>query len=394
MTSTAPAPVMTRWLTLLFAIAGGAAVANLYLAQPLLELIAGDLDASPHVAGWLVTATQIGYASGILLVVPLGDVLERRYLLPLVMSLGACALIACALAPSMAVLLVTVALLGVTTVSGQILTPLAGDLAAPAVRGRIVGTVVSGLLIGILLSRTLSGIIADQLGWRSVYLIAAALAVVLAITLYRSIPATGPKTRLPYPALIRSVFRLVRTERLVRWSVLLGLLTFGTFTLFWTALTFLLSAEPYGYSVSTIGLFGLVGLIGAAIARNAGGLHDRGWSRPATGLGALLLLVSFGVAALGSTSIAAVIAAVALLDVAVQGVMILNQTRLFAAVPDELRSRANTAFVTSNFIGGALGSAAASVLWDAGGWGAVCLAGAVVAVGVLGVWAVGLRKNG
>ncbi|WP_285616530.1 MFS transporter [Kineosporia sp. NBRC 101677] len=386
------APVMTRRLTLLFAVAGGAAVANLYLAQPLLDLIASDLNASPHTAGWLVTATQIGYAAGILLVVPLGDVRERRCLLPIVMTLGAVALAACALAPSMGALLVAITLLGATTVSGQILAPLAGDLADPGNRGRVVGTVVSGLLTGILLSRTLSGLIADRVGWRAVYGCAVVLTVLLAVTLYRNIPATGRKTRLRYPSLIASVFRLVRTERIVRWTLALGLLTFATFTMFWTALTFLLSAEPYGYSVTTIGLFGLVGLAGAAAARNAGSLHDRGLSLPATGIAVVLLLVSFGIALAGRTSVAAVIAAVALLDVAVQAVMILSQTRLFQAVPDELRSRANTAFVTSNFIGGALGSAAASVLYDVGGWDAVCLTGAGITAVILGIWAVGRRS--
>jgi predicted MFS family arabinose efflux permease len=382
---------MTRRLTLLFAVAGAAAVANLYLAQPLLDLIAADLNSSAHIAGWLVTATQIGYATGILLIVPLGDVLERRYLVPVVMILGAVALVACSLAPTMGVLLVTVFLLGATTVSGQILAPLAGDLAEPVVRGKVVGTVVSGILIGILLSRTLSGFFADRVGWRSVYVAAAVIAVVLAITLHRVVPETGRKTRLPYPALIGSVFLLIRAQRIVRWSLALGMLTFSTFTMFWTALTFLLSAQPYAYSVTTIGLFGLVGLVGAVAARNAGGLHDRGLSLPATGAAAVLLIATFVVAWFGSTSVAAIIAAIALLDVAVQGVLILSQTRLFAAVPDELRSRANTAFVTSNFLGGALGSAAASLLWDAGGWHAVCLAGGGVGLVVLAIWALGRR---
>src|SRR3712207_2820330 len=152
---------MTRALTLLFAVAGGAAVANLYWAQPLLEFIGRDLHVSPGTAGWLVTVTQIGYAAGILLVVPLGDMVDRRRLIPSTLLCAAVALVGCALAPSIGVLLVAIALVGATTVAGQLLTPLAGDLADDAHRGRVVGTIVSGLLIGILVSRTISGLVAD-----------------------------------------------------------------------------------------------------------------------------------------------------------------------------------------------------------------------------------------
>src|SRR5919202_4989404 len=196
---------MTRGLTLLFAVAGGAAVGNLYWAQPLLALIAADLHASPAAAGWLVTATQIGYAAGILLIVPLGDILDRHRLIPVMMLAAAAALTVCAVAPSFPVLLVGLAAVGVTTVSGQILTPLAGDLADDQNRGRAVGTVVSGILIGILLSRTISGLIAGAAGWRAIYVLAAVAAVVFAVLLYRTIPPLEPKARMRYPALIASV---------------------------------------------------------------------------------------------------------------------------------------------------------------------------------------------
>lgn len=381
---------MSRGLTLLFAIAGGTAVANLYWAQPLLEFVGRDLHTSTALAGWLVTVTQIGYAAGALLLVPLGDVLDRRRFIPGLMLCAALALVACALAPSIGALLVATTLLGLTTVSGQLLTPLAGDLADDTRRGQVVGTVVSGLLIGILTSRTISGLIADAAGWRAIYFAAAAVSVVFALLLRRAIPPLAPKARLSYPQLLLSVWKVIRQERAVRWTLFLGATAFGVFTMFWTALTFLLSARPFSYPVSVIGLFGLIGLSGALAAQRAGRLHDRGWSLPATGWGWAAIVGSFVVALFAGRSAAGVIVAVVLLDIAVQGVNILNQTRLFALSP-HARSRLNTAFVTCNFIGGAIGSAAASVLWSAGGWTAVSLTGAGLACAALLVWALGRR---
>ncbi|MEU9064221.1 MFS transporter [Streptomyces sp. NPDC048430] len=219
---TTPSRGMTRSLTLLFAFAGGLAVGNLYWAQPLIDFIAGDLHASPAIAGWLITVTQIGYAAGIVLIVPLGDVLDRRRLIPLITLASAVALAACALAPSFGALAGAITLLGMTTVSGQLLTPLAGDLAADENRGAVVGTVVSGLLTGILVSRTISGLVAEAAGWRAVYAAAAVLAILFAVLLYRSIPSMEPKTRMPYPALIASVGQVIRREPAVRWTLVLG----------------------------------------------------------------------------------------------------------------------------------------------------------------------------
>lgn len=381
---------MTRALTFLFAVAGGAAVGNLYWSQPLLDTIATDLHASTATAGWLVTATQLGYAVGILLVVPLGDVTNRRRLLLVMMLCAVVALVLCALAPTMGLLLAAITLLGLTTVGGQILTPLAGDLADDRSRGQVVGTVASGILTGILVSRTLSGLVADAAGWRAIYVLAAVVDVVLAVLLYRAVPPLAPKTRMPYPRLIASVGAVVLRERAVRWTLVLAGISFGVFTMFWTSLTFLLSGPPFSYPVSVIGLFGLVGLAGAVAAQRAGRLHDRGWSIPATGVGWGLALLAFLLALVGGRSVVLIVLAILVLDVAIQGVNILNQTRMFA-VSAEARSRLNTAFVTNNFIGGALGSAAATVLWSAGGWTAVTAAGAVLSGIALLVWAAGRR---
>jgi predicted MFS family arabinose efflux permease len=382
--------VMTRGLTLLFAVAGGAAVGNLYWAQPLLDLIAQDLNVSTATAGWLVTATQVGYAVGILFIVPLGDVVNRRRLIVVMMLCSAGALGACAAAPSFGTLLVAVTVLGMTTVSGQILTPLAGDLADDTNRGSVVGTVVSGILIGILLSRTISGLVADVAGWRAIYLVAAVAAVAFAALLYRVIPPLQSKTQMAYPKLIASVATVVVRERAVRWTLVIGATGFAAFTMFWTALTFLLSGPPFSYPVSVIGLFGLAGLAGAIAAQRAGRLHDRGLSLPATAAAWVLVLLSFIIAAFGGRSVALIIVVVLLLDVALQAVGILNQVRVFA-VSHEARSRINTAYVTSNFLGGAAGSAAAAVLWSAGRWTAVTIAGMVLSCFALTIWAIGRR---
>ena len=385
------APVMTRRLTWLFAVASGAAVGNLYWAQPLLDFIAQDLHASAGTAGWLVTATQVGYAAGILFIVPLGDVRNRRRLVPVMMLCAAVALTLCALAPSMGLLLLAITVLGITTVAGQLLAPLAGDLADEADRGRVVGIVVSGILTGILVSRTISGVVADAAGWRTIFAAAAAADVLFAILLYRAIPDQAPKTSMPYPTLIASVGEVVRRERTVRWTLVLGSTGFCVFTLFWTSLTFLLSGPPFRYPVSVIGLFGLAGLAGAVAAQRAGRLHDRGWSLPVTGAAWALALVAFVVADLAAHSVVLLLVAIVLLDIAVQALNILNQTRLFA-VSEEARSRLNTAFVTSNFIGGAIGSGAATVLWSAGGWSAVTVAGAALCTFALAVWTAGRRS--
>ncbi|TDU05931.1 putative MFS family arabinose efflux permease [Streptomyces sp. 846.5] len=381
--------VMTRGLTLLFAVAGGVAVGNLYWAQPLLDLIAGDLHASARTAGLLVTMTQVGYAVGAVLIVPLGDVLDRRRLVPVLMLCAAAALGLCALAPSFGVLLGAITVLGLTTVAGQVLAPLAGDLAGDEDRGRVVGTVVSGILTGILVSRTVSGLVAEVAGWRTIYAAAAVLALLLAALLYRAIPSLAPKAAMTYPALIASVAKVVARERTARWTLVLGATAFGVFTMFWTALTFLLSAPPFGYSVAQIGLFGLAGLAGALAAQRAGLLHDRGWSVPATGAGWVVTLFAFVLAGLAGAGGSAVflLVAIVILDTGVQGLNILNQLRLFALAP-EARSRLNTAFVACNFVGGAIGSAAATLLWSAGGWTAVTTAGASLSGAALLVWAV------
>lgn len=380
-------PGMSPGLTLLFAIAGGVAVGSLYLAQPLIETIAAYFGVAPASAATLVTVTQIGYAIGIFLLVPLGDVLNRRRLIPSVLILAAASLLGAAFAPTYGVLLAALAAVGLTSVAAQILTPLASELAEPEKRGRTVGTVAAGGLIGILLSRTVSGLVADLWNWQAVYVLVAAIAFVLAMVLAVMIPKLPARQPVPYFRLLGSVFTAVANHPAAPVTLLITGANFAVFSMFWTALTFLLTAEPFSYSTTQIGLMGLAGLAGAIAGRRAGVMHDHGWSVPATGGALGLLALSLVGAWLFQTSIIGLIIFVILLDVAVMVNLILGQTRLFALSATE-RSRLNTAVVVFNFVGGALGSFLAGPLWSAGGWTGI-MAGSLVIAGIAFlVWAV------
>ncbi|MDU5779271.1 MAG: MFS transporter [Pantoea sp.] len=369
----------------LFAITGGVAVGNLYTAQPLLNDIALSFGAPPDSASMLITFTQLGYATGILLLVPLGDIRNRRRLIPAILFLSALSLCLTAVAPSMPLLMAAMALTGLTTVAGQLLTPFAGDLASPSQLGKVLGTIISGMLIGILLSRTVSGVIADFLGWRAVYFIAAGGALILAFLMLRMLPADVPRQHLSYRELMRSLLSTIAESAAVRITLLIAACGFLVFTLFWTSLTFLLSSAPYSYTVSQIGLTGLAGLAGALMARRAGILHDRGHSVMATGLALLLALVAIGVAAWGRNSLYLIILAIILIDIAVQTLNVLHQTRIISINP-AMRSRLSTIFVVSNFIGAAVGSALAGILWHAGGWSAVMTGAAGFLALALAIW--------
>ncbi|MDH6293411.1 MFS transporter [Rhodococcus opacus] len=388
MTSTSSTPRlagMNRGLTVLFAIAGGAAVGNLYWSQPLLGVIANSFGISTGTAGLLVTLTQVGYALGVFFIVPLGDVVNRKRVIPALMVLSAIFLAASALAPTFSVLLVTLALVGVTTVAGQLLTPLAGDLATDEQRGRVLGTVASGLILGLLISRAISGIVADLLGWRAIYAAAAVLMVLVAILMARYLPALEPRDNVAYGSLLRSVLSTVGRNSTVRATMVIGATVMSVFTMFWTGLTFLLSAPPFSFSATQIGLVSLIGIAGAISAMRVGRLFDRGLSIPAIGVGLIVTLISLTISGLGSTSIVLVLVSVAVFAIGVQGVQVLVQTRMLSIDPGA-RSRLNTVLVVGNFIGGAIGSALAGVFWQFGGWHALTIAAAVVILVPLTIW--------
>lgn len=386
MPSESPAPArLSPALVRLLAIACGATVANLYYAQPLLDTIARAFGVSSGVAGLIVTASQIGYAAGLVLLVPLGDLADRRRLVCRLLLVTTAALVVAAVAPVFWLLVIAVGVAGVTSVVAQVLVPFASELADEESRGRVVGTVMSGLLIGILLARTVSGVIADVAGWRSVYVVGAAAMLALTVALWRALPDVPPAATLTYRRLIGSVGTLVRDEGGLRRRMVYGAMGMASFSALWTTLTFLLSRAPYGYGDAAIGLFGLAGLVGAGSARFAGRLADRGSAHAATGWFWLTILAGWGLLALGTSSVAAVIAGIVVLDLGVQGQHILNQSTIYALLPDA-RSRVTTAYMTHNFVWAALGSAAGGAAFGAAGWGGVCALGAGFTVVALLCW--------
>jgi predicted MFS family arabinose efflux permease len=377
---------MSSGMTVLFAVAGAVAVGNLYWAQPLLTEIADAFGISIGQSGTLITVTQLGYALGVLLLVPLGDAINRRIMIPVLMAVSVLALLFSALAPTYLALLGGLAVVGVTSLSGQILLPLAGDLARDDQRGRVIGTIASGLLIGIMLSRMVSGLMADVFGWRSIYFAAAVLNVVFAIALLTKLPNAPPRASLRYGQLLASIGSAVKSSAPVQVTLVLGACGFAVFMMFWTGLTYLLSAPPFSFSVSQIGLVNLAGLAGAIGAQRVGVFHDRGHSTTATGAAMALVLVALLIGAVGSASIVAVLLAIVLVNLAIQSINVLNQTRLLTIKP-ELRSRLNTAFVFCNFIAGAAGSTLAGTLWQAGGRLLLTAGQAVIVLVAMVVWA-------
>jgi predicted MFS family arabinose efflux permease len=367
--------VLTNGLVLLLATACGVSVANLYYAQPLLHSIAGTFHAGPSVTALIVTGSQVGYALGLGLLVPIGDRMPRRRLVPAVLAITALGLVLAAISPNIWVLIAVLVIVGLGSVAAQMLIPLAAELAGEGNRGAVVGKVMSGLLIGILLARTLSGLVADVAGWRTVYVAAAALVVVLAVVLSRRLPQEIRPVTHSYPDLLRSVVALFRGEPVLRQRALYAALAFAAFSVFWTTVAFVLAGPPYHYSETVIGLFGIVGAAGAICANVAGRLADRGYVTQLTTTFASLILGSFGVLYIGRHALWAMILGIVLLDVGTQGMAVTNQSVIYRLVPDA-RSRVNSAYMVVNFSGGAIGSAVAGSVYAAAKWGGVCVVGA------------------
>jgi predicted MFS family arabinose efflux permease len=373
-------------MVLLFAIATGQAVACNYLAQPLLETLRDLFGVSEAAAGLIVTAAQVGYAAGLILLLPLGDLFERRGLIITLAAITVAGLAAAAVAPSIGLFIVATAVIGLTSVMAQLLVPFAATLAPEAERGRVVGNVMSGLILGILLARTFSGLVAQAAGWRAVYVIAAVLMLAQAVLLYVKLPRFHQSAGLPYPRLLASVLRIARDEPVLRRRALYGMFSFATFSVLWTTLAFLLSGSPYEYGDGVIGLFGLVGAAGALAASVVGRYTDRGWAYWLTGGGCLFTLLAFVSLWLGRTSLPFLIAGILVLDVGSQGIHISNQSEIYRLRP-EARNRINAFYMTSCFVGAAAGSASAAFAYDHWGWAGTCALGVLLGLAVVARWA-------
>ncbi|MEU9782460.1 MFS transporter [Streptomyces phaeochromogenes] len=380
------------WLVVLLATASGMTVANLYYAQPLLSSLRDVFHVGETAAGGLITLTQVGYVLGMLLLVPLGDRLEKRRLITVLLAVTTLALLAAGLATSFPMLLIASLISGGTSVVAQILVPFAASLAPDHTRGRIVGRVMSGLLTGILLSRTLSSLVSDVAGWRVVYLGSAVLMALLAVALHTALPRQAATTTIPYTQVLRSTVRLVRIHPVLLRRGLYQAAMFGAFSAFWTTVSYVLTGPRFHYSPVGVGVFALVGAAGAAVAPFAGRWADRKLVRPMTGAGLVAAAVAFAVAGLGQGHILLLALAAVLLDMAVQTTLILGQHTVYQ-LDANARARLNSAFIALFFVGGALGSQFGSLAFHAGGWTAVSLLGTALPVLALLYWATEFRDR-
>lgn len=369
-------------LVLLMATTTGLVVASNYYAQPLLHTIADQLSLSYAKAGIIVTTAQASYAVGLILLVPLGDLVERRRLIVIMMLLAMVGLLISASARSLPMLLAGTAMTGAFSVVAQVLVPFAATLAPLETRGKVVGTVMSGLLLGILLARTVAGALSTLGDWHTVYWVAAGLMLLNTLALWRLLPRYHQPASLHYGQLITSIIGLFARHKVYRQRSVLGFLGFAMFSVLWTSLAFLLSAAPWSFNDATIGLFGLAGAAGALSARHAGVLADRGHGHRLTIIGIVILLLSWGLLGLGGTSLIALLAGIVLLDLALQAVHITNMNMVFS-LDESARNRLNSGYMFLYFLGGAFGSLASAAAYDQHGWSGVVLLGAGLAVAAL-----------
>ena len=371
---------------LLFAIACGLAVGNVYYAQPLLDAMAETFNLSPASIGIVITLTQVGYGVGLVLLVPLGDLLNRRRLIVTQTFLSAAALLMIAMATSSAWLLIGMTLTGLLAVVTQVLVAYAATLAIPARRGQVVGVITSGIVVGILLARTVAGGMADLAGWRAIYLLSAGLTLIMALLLLRVLPKDeNPQPTTPYIALIASVFRLFQEEPVLRQRAILAMLTFASAMVLWTPMVLPLAAPPLSLSHSEIGLFGLAGAAGALAAARAGHLADRGLGQWVSGLSLLLMLGSWLPIAFTQSSLWALLLGVITLDLGLQAIHVTSQSMIYSVRP-QAQSRLTAGYMLFYSIGSAVGSIASTAMYAWAGWPGVCWLGAGINMVALLYW--------
>jgi predicted MFS family arabinose efflux permease len=395
-TSSAGAPlggssILPRTIVLLFAAACALSVANIYFAHPLLDEMARDLAITPATIGIVVTLTQVGYGAGLIFLVPLGDLIDRRRLIVGQALLSSAALVVVGVAPNATTLLIGMVAVGVLAVAVQVLVAFAANLAHPSERGEVVGVVQSGVVVGILLARFAAGALADLGGWRLVYFTSAGITAVMAALLFRILPRSPQESAAgSYPELLRSLVMLFREEPILRVRAGLGLLVFAAINIFWAPLVLPLSVPPFSLSHTQIGLFGLVGLAGALGASRAGRLADRGFHERTTGFALGLMLISWSLIALMGVSLWILVVGIVMLDFAVQAVHVTNQSLIFARRP-EARSRLVGVYMLFYSVGCGSGAIASTATYAAFGWLGVCTLGAVVSLMAVLFWVGTLR---
>lgn len=379
-------PPIGKGLTLIMAVACGIFAANIYYNQPLLALLQHAFAGQKAIIAGVPTMTQLGFAVGLIGLVPLGDRIDRRRLIVTQAAVLSLSLVLLALAPNATMLIAASALVGVTSSVAQQIVPFAADLAESKQRGAVIGTVMSGLLCGILLSRVLGGYIGEHFGWRTTFwcgaMLSAATAGLLAVTL----PRRPPKTTDSYGRLMRSLWFLIVQEPALRRAATTQAMLFGSFIALWSILALHLETH-FHLGAQIAGAFGVVGAVGVLAAPIAGRVADRIGPHRVIALGTLVMLLSWAVFA-GWTSILGLVVGIVLLDFAEQTTLVCNQHVIYALRP-EARSRVNTIFIGSMFIGGALGSWLAAMAWQTGGWEAVAILGAALALMALCMYVMG-----
>ena len=346
-------------------------VSSIYFNQPLLLEMARTFHVSPALTFHVAVATQIGYALGLFLLVPLGDVVERRALMMRMFAAVSIALFAVAFAPSLLFLIAASVLVGLFASVTHVALPIAPSLVTHARRGRAIGTVMTGLLLGILLARTFAGWVSDVSRWQVVFIVAGCMNAAFVPLLWKVMPRLEPAAPVRYGEALRSLWTLFRTQPLLRESSFTGALVFASFSTFWTTLVFLLD-KHYGLGPGVAGSFGVLGATGALIAPFAGRLADRRGSRHVIGIGLSTLACSYLLLWVFGYHIAGLIVGVVLLDAGAQMTQIANQTRIFGIDP-AARSRLNTVYMVIYFAGAAMGSALSAVAWAHYEWRGVCM---------------------
>ncbi|MCD2348440.1 MFS transporter [Clostridium guangxiense] len=372
-------PILTNLLILVMSIACGLTVANLYYIQPLLADIAKTFHVSQLNIGFAATLTQIGYAVGMIFILPLGDIKEKRKLIIIMLLFSMLSLISMFFSSNIYALIFSSFAVGFTSIIPQLIIPLAAELSNPQQRGQTIGTIMSGLLIGILLSRTVSGILGGYLGWRTVYIIAAIMMFALMLLLRKLIPICESVSDIKYTKLLKSMILLIKTEPILRRASMNGALMFSAFSAFWTSLIFLLESSHYNMGAEAAGLFGLVGISGALAAPIVGKVSDKRGSRFTIGICIIVVILAYLSFFLFGFKIWGLILGIILLDLGVQSCNVSNQARVHS-LNEKTRNRLNTIYMVSFFLGGALGSFLGSYSYSHFGWYGVCIFGIVTQV--------------
>lgn len=381
--TTAPA-LASRGKIIMMAIIAGAVITNIYCTQPILPLIASDLGLDVTTVDLVAGAALLGFATGLALLLPMGDRFDRRKLVLGQIALAFCFAIAAAISPGVGTLIAASFGLGIVSCVPQQLVPFAAVMSKPSERGRNVGTVVSGIMVGILLGRTISGVVGETWGWRAVYGVEAAFMIPVWIAAATLLPQGVPSTHLSYPRLLASLWPLMRDNSAIRQSMIVQALLWACFNAFWVNLATLLAKGPWQLGSAWAGGFGIIGAAGALAASLGGRAADRLGSRSVIGASIGIVTLAYLLLAGAQTSLALLVLGVIVLDIGVQSGLVSNQTRAFAVDP-KAQGRINSLYMTATFFGGAVGAAVSGWLMTRYGWSGIVVFGVVLGLIALAI---------